>query len=354
MKKIYGHLIFVFFIFLGLLSSCSGFWETVQEGEIDGKKYTIQSKETKGFSTNSFRWRIKIDGQKPLDINANNYDWGPVYDPEIFGNNRFVVLDKNQNQYTNIPLDFYNNQMRGATLYIPCKSDKDEYCNAYFDLFTKKWNELKPIFKEMKSAGFPEIKAIVSGQPEDFEKRFFGKFEGQKVVFSVKNDGRIQLSTDGPNSVDIGGTYYRKLIMPGKKIYIEKGNSNFTKKSLLQFKDKKGFSPDHYFNIEETSINQDFINIEKMYEKALGYYQNNDKKAALDLFKNVYEYANNRQYPLYSVKSCRYLAELYKENGDRENFNFMIGEIESISTYNPSILDSIQSDLDVVKKLKEK
>ncbi len=332
---------------ISFLSSCNT-WTDIHVGEYNGKQYKIQEKEYRGFSTNHFEWRMQRRGLPAIHINANTHDWGPPYSDDIFNGRRYMYLESIP--YSNIPLEYYNRENRGTMLYIPCASDDDKSCDEWFDLISKEWAALKPVFAERHSAKFPEIIGLVTGKPADYEQLFYGTYMDQKLVLIVFNDGRIQFETANRSGI-VGTGVYPKLIMPGKRILIETGEGAITKAGLLQFADKNGNTPDRYFSIEETMENPHSENIQHQFNKAVASLEENNKHAAILLLEDVKEYATRQRDDIRLVKATRLLAELYIERGDTAIATAILRNALSLEKYTENLRDSTGADLQAIEQL---
>jgi len=342
---------FLMFCMASLFTSCNS-WKVIHTGEFAGETYSVQQKEHKGFSTNHFEWRIKLGRYSPVYINAHTSDWGPPYSDDLFRERKLLYLEKESSPYSNIPLEYYNNHHRGTLLYVPCKENNDKNCIAYFDLFENKWPELKSLFGGMQPSGFPEIIGIVSGKSDEIEHRFYGLYEEKKIVLVIHNDGRIAIEEDkNAFAAGIASGYYPKVVMPGKKILLSKEPHGITRNDLLQLKNRQGETPDMYFNIEETTINQHHINLPPIYENALALYNDGKKAEALGWFRDVKEYATREHSYIIAMKALKYLAILYKENGDTASLKYQLNAAELIEQYHPEALDSVQRELEEIKAI---
>ncbi len=236
-----------------LFTGCAGQWDTLYKGTYNGEDYIYQVRETKGFSTNSFDWRIKLGKRKPIAIDATTTDWGPPYSNDIFGASAYLYFDSSK-KYSNEPFMPGKEGTAYSMLYIPSKDAEDDYTNTYFELLRHEWKILMPYFKQATTSGGAIIIGVVAGAPEDFEQQFKGIYNGKNMVLLVRNDGRIAFMQDDKLQNEEFVGLWPQLQIPGKVIYIDENEEGLKLADLKNFKNKYGSSPLSVFKFEKRDI----------------------------------------------------------------------------------------------------
>ncbi len=132
-KKIFLRIssVALFVLFLG---SCG--WHTFEEGTYNGKKYKLQTKEVKGFSTNRIEYRLKYANLPYIELGALTTDWGPVYSDEIYGETDYSYIPTLKKAYGNTLRHSSGNTEFGYSMlyFSPKKFNRGEY-KLYADFF---------------------------------------------------------------------------------------------------------------------------------------------------------------------------------------------------------------------------
>ncbi len=244
MKK----LLSVLTIFSLSLAGCAS-WRTYYTGSHKGKKFTFQSREIKGFSSNHFEWRIRYAGYKPVYLDPTNLDWGPPYSTDIYGEKAFLIKNDTM-QYENDKVLPTKPFTFSSMLYIPFKNPEDKAGNAYFDLLNDSWPVFDSLFQEWQQSGMRIMLGMVQGSKASFTHEFKGTIRGEKVVLVIENDGRIIYRTDKKWNHEHYSGLSRTVQMPGKILYLKPGDNALTLDELKLLKNKYGTDPTHYFDIQ--------------------------------------------------------------------------------------------------------
>lgn len=230
------------------LQSCTNGWSNFQEGEVNGKKYVVQTRSESGYfnSVNSIMYRLRYAELPYIPIDANTTNWDVVYSTAIFGNDSFEYISTEDSAYTNTTAEVIG--ARTFLYLIPDDFSKQEY-DEYVRFFkSNEWKQVNRACVEQTKDGypFPHIVGLVYGDPAWYIKNFKGMYLNQEYIFRVENDGRVKL-VDGAELGEIGTGLSPKVQMPGKIIYFSSSSGGITSDELKNFKNEQGQSPlDHF------------------------------------------------------------------------------------------------------------
>lgn len=220
-------------------------------GTFNGEPYELLSVETKGFSTNSIDYSLKLGELKPVKIDPLTTDWGPPYADDLYGSARRVYIPTKYTPYRN---ERDNPQRHPSTmLYLSPKRFSEKDFDRYAAFLKSEWPTIDRQFSRDDYDRFPEIIGIVYGEQQDFARIFVGRKEGQKYTITIEPDGRIRYmpaDTDWPNDEYSGLS--EKVQMPGKVIYVATGREAMLTPAQLQtYRDDAGKTLSDYFRLEE-------------------------------------------------------------------------------------------------------
>lgn len=240
--------IIVGFISMISLFSCKTYTD-IYIGQFNGQDYTLTSIETKGPSTNSFDYKLKLGSLKPVIIDALTTNLSVPYSKDVFRNTDYVLLPVKQTAYIN-QYD-YDSKDTSTALYFPeDKFTKDEF-KQYIDLMLSEWSAIDKKFIQPYSS-FPHIIGIVYGAEENFTLIFKATYEGKPYLLKVQPDGFIKFYADDNKQHYEYSGLSDKVQMPNKVIYLKTGKEKkLSNNDLLMFKDDKGKILKDYFTIKE-------------------------------------------------------------------------------------------------------
>lgn len=223
---------------------------TFHEGTFNGVPYELQSTETKGFSTNSISYSVKLGRWKTAKIDALTTDWGPPYADDLYGDALRVYIDSNHKPYRNEP----DNAIQHAStmLYLSPSRFSEQAFAEYSAFMQREWPKIDRQFTQSEYDRFPHIIGLVYGDQADFVRIFKGKKDGQNYYIAVEPDGRIRFEQDSQSgAIDYSGLS-EKVQMPGKVIYVATGkDAGLSMQELLMYKDKGGKTLADQFTLRE-------------------------------------------------------------------------------------------------------
>lgn len=230
--------------------SCAQF-NSFYETEINGEKFVLQEKESKGFSTNSFEWRFKYGDLPYLEISPAKTDWGPPYSTSIYGDSKFGYVTERDTLYKN---EIKTNETTHCFLYLNPHQISEKQFEEYLDFMKKNWEKETRQFEDNDLRGFPQIIGIVYGNLDNFTRTFKGKLKEWgtgdlvKVKLEVLPDGRISLVDQKTLSDNYSGLS-QQVIMPGKILKFK--DDTYSLDDIKTLKDKDGKDITDYFKIIE-------------------------------------------------------------------------------------------------------
>lgn len=224
-----------------LLGSCSGNWQTFQEGTYNGESYQLQYRETRGFTTNGIDHRFRLGNRKYIYVDATTTVWGPPYSTDIYSGERYTRLSVADTTYQNLaePLPGGN-----TFLYLSKSRFTPEEYEEYTAFMRREWIKIDQEIHRDSYDHFPHIIGTVYGSPEDFVREFRGRYMDQDVKLVIENDGRISITGEG---TEIGHNLSPKVQMPGKRILVDTTAGNIDIDLLKTFRDKQGIDPTKVF-----------------------------------------------------------------------------------------------------------
>ncbi len=244
MKKLLSLLTVFSLAFAGCAS-----WRTQYTGIYKGKKFKLQSREVKAFSSNHFDLRISYANYKPIYLDPDNLDWGPPYSTDIYAEKSFLIKN-NTIRYANDSVLPGKKFTFSSMLYIPFKTAEDKIGNQYFDLINENWALFDSLFQPWQQSRVPVILGIVQGSKASFTNEFKGRLHNKKVKLVIENDGRVVYRTDKRWSHELYSGLSRTVQMPGKVLYLKADDNALTLDEIKVLKNKYGTDPTHYFDIQ--------------------------------------------------------------------------------------------------------
>ncbi len=235
-----------------MIFSCARF-ETFEEKEFDGEKFMLQQKETKGFSTNSFKWRFRLEGHPYVNINPMTKDWGPPFSTDVFGGNSFIYITDQDTAYIN-PMQ--SDRKTNTFLYLDPDKYSEEEFEIYSDFMKKHWAEIDAKYGGNDLRTFPGIIGLAYCKQENPTYQFRGKLkylgtgEEKPYLLEIANDGRIRLMQDEKRGNDAYSGLSEQVEMPGKIIRFKK-ERDYSLDDLKTLKNQYGTDFTHYFKVVE-------------------------------------------------------------------------------------------------------
>lgn len=230
------------------LASCTDSWKTFEKGDYNGQTYEIQSRQVRGFTNNRIEHRFRVGKLSPIEVDAHTTDWGPPYSDDIYGTAAFEYFKEANRNYDNNPDPI---SPKGRTmLYFSDKEFSEAEYEKYAAFMRDKWMQIDKILFEDGHSLFPHIIGIVYGSMEDFTKEFKGTYMGNKATFTVENDGRVRLLSEGG---EYGHNLSLNIQMPGKKILMDTTVKEMNIDFYKSFKNEKGADPTKFFEFVPVS-----------------------------------------------------------------------------------------------------
>lgn len=225
----------------------------IHSGTFEGKSYTLTSVESKGFSTNSFTYELKLDRQKAVLIDAHTTEWGPPYADDLSGTAPRVYIEKQNTpyRYQDTTWALYPATM----LYLSPERFSRQAFDACARFMTQVWPDIDKKYANQPYSSFRQIIGLVHGNQKDFRLTFTGKKEGLTYDLTVEPDGRIQYApvTQGAN-YEYSGMSHR-VQMPGKRILVSNQPNagqvydGLSMAQLSTYRNKKGKVLADYFTL---------------------------------------------------------------------------------------------------------
>lgn len=234
--------------FLGLFA-CEN-TQTVFVGTFKGETYRLLSVETKGFSTNSIDYALKLGRLKPVKIDALTTDWGPPYADDVYGNAPRVYLNVAQPPYSNERDD--PQQHPGTMVYLSPNRFTIQAYTQYANLLKSEWPRIDRQFSRHDDDRFPQIMGLVYGEPQTFTRTFRGKQTDKDYLIQIRPDGRIQYTPEKEWANEEYSGLSEKVQMPGKLIYVATGKEARLSLAMIQtYRDTAGKTLGDYFLLRE-------------------------------------------------------------------------------------------------------
>lgn len=231
------------------LTGC-GTETVIYSGAFDSEPYELVSVETKGFSTNSINYAVKLGRWKTAKIDALTTDWGPPYADDLYGNTRRVYINKNHIPYSNERDNAVTH--KSTMLYLSPSRFSEQAFAEYSAFMQSEWPKIDRQFGHDEYNHFPHIIGLVYGEQGDFARVFRGEKEGKNYLIKIEPDGRIRYMGDNQGANDEYSGLSEKVQMPGKLIYVATGKEAGLPLSAFQaYKDKGGKTLSDYFTLTE-------------------------------------------------------------------------------------------------------
>lgn len=223
--------------------------ESFHNGTFKGEPYELAYRETKGFSTNSIYYEVKLGRRKWVKIDPNTTNWGPPYADDLYGNTRRVYIDKNHTSYSNDP---DNAVIHPSTmLYLSPSRFSQETFDQYAAFMQSEWPKIDHQFGHQEDSNFPRIIGLVYGEQTEFARTFRGRNDRTDYVIRVEVDGRIRYGSPTLSFEQSSGLS-EKVQMPGKIIYVSTGKQAALSLAALQtYRDGDGKTLRDYFTLTE-------------------------------------------------------------------------------------------------------
>lgn len=288
-----------------LLTSCAS-WEQIKEGTYNNKKYSIDVKEIKGFSTNRLIYRIKVPNLKTIELSYKNTDNGIPYDYEMYKGTKHKIFNYITNQEAELLKIF--NTSHYSMLYLDC-SDKD--FDAYEQFFTSEWATISSVFTNKGNNRYkPTLLGIVANNKNDFIKTYQGTLHNAPHTLEIFPDGTVEIDTKDKNAKFELPIFYG-IEMPGKIILVNH-LSKVTKADFENFVDKNGNKLLTDFDIKLVDVNEEEYKLRQSFiDEGIKLYQEKKLPEALELFSNLSQQAipDERQITIISWYNAKLLCE---------------------------------------------
>ncbi len=233
-------------ITLPRLSGCVN-TESFHNGTFKGEPYELAYRETKGFSTNSIYYEVKLGRRKWVKVDPNTTNWGPPYADDLYGDARRVYINKNHTPYSNDP---DNAVIHPSTmLYLsPSRFSQDTF-DQYAAFMQSEWPKIDHQFGVQSR--FPHIIGLVYGEQDDFARTFRGQKDRIDYIIRVEVDGRIRYGSPTLSFEQSSGLS-EKVQMPGKVIHVATGkDAGLSLIDLQNYRDAGGKTLSDYFTLTE-------------------------------------------------------------------------------------------------------
>ena len=182
--------------------------QTIYTGTFNNETYALCSVETKGFSTNSISYELKLSRWKSVRIDALTTDWGAPYADDLYGDARRMYSSPEHTAYRNEPDNFIDHQ--ATMLYLSPSRFPAASFTYFVDFMKTEWPKIDRQFATHAYSRFPHIIGLVYGEQPDFVRTFRGNRAGKKYLIRVEPDGRVRYMVDGQGSLAQLRTYTDK------------------------------------------------------------------------------------------------------------------------------------------------